>query len=73
MHVNACECIFSKILKALLSLAYRAKHAFTYIYMHLDSTGECRKMGERVLRPFPFSAHAAGYTLDDFALLDVRR
>ena len=30
-------------------------------------------MGERVLRPFPFSAHAAGYTLDDYMMLDVRR
>ena len=60
-------------MKLLLLLAYRAKHAFTYIHMHFDSTGECRKMGVRVLLPFPLSAHAAGYTLDDYTMLDVRR
>ena len=36
------------------------------------STCECRKMGVRVLLPFPLSAHAAGCTLDDFTMLDVR-
>ena len=30
-------------------------------------------MGVRVLLPFPLSAHAAGYTLDDYTMLDVRR
>ena len=48
------------------------KKTFLNILKHLDSTGECRKMGVRVLSPFPISAHAAGYTLDDYTMLDVR-
>ena len=65
--------VFSSNFETVAISGLARKKTFLNILKHLNSTGECREMGERVLRPFPFSAHAAGYTLVDYALVAVRR
>ena len=67
------ENVFLSNFETIAIIGVERKNTFLNILKHSDSTGECRKMGVRVLLPFPLSAHAAGYTLDDYALLDVRR